>query len=87
MRPPEDVLKTELIGLTLEVTQATNRNNIGINGTIIDETKNTIMLKTKDRSIRLLKNTITFKIKINKKTYQIQGHLLQKRPHERIKIK
>lgn len=87
----EDILKQEFIGLEIEVTDSLNRANIGIKGKIIDETKSTFVVATKKANKRLIKNAITFKTifnnGINKKTYEIQGKLLQKRPHERIKTK
>ena len=40
-------LKGEFIGLIVEVTVSDNLNNIGLKGKIINETKNTSVIKTK----------------------------------------
>ena len=83
----DDILRIEFIGKEIELTESTNIHNIGINGKIIDETKSSFLVQTKKGNKRLMKNTITFKTKINNKEYEIQGMLLQKRPHERIKLR
>ena len=79
-----DYLKKELIGLPIEVLEAKNKSLIGIKGTIVDETKNTI--KIKNHTIKkIIKDQVVLKIKFHKKTIKIDGKLLQKRPEERIK--
>ncbi len=69
--------KKELIGEKVEVTY----NNQKHEGIIIDETKNTITLKKKDKKIKILKKSATLKIK-NK---IIEGKKITKRPEDRIK--
>ena len=72
----------ELIGQEIMVINSTNPAQVGISGKIVDETKSTIKIESKEGIKTLLKSTITFKIKNNG---VIDGRTLMKRPEERIK--
>ncbi|MBU0472016.1 MAG: ribonuclease P protein subunit [Nanoarchaeota archaeon] len=77
-------LKQEYIGSDIEIIESTNKTLIGLKGKVIDETKNTISIKTKNNETKkLLKNVLKFKIgqKI------IDGKTITKKPQDRIKIK
>ncbi|MCK4589282.1 MAG: ribonuclease P protein subunit [Nanoarchaeota archaeon] len=71
----------EIIGKTIEVVESKNSSDVGIRGKIIDETKKTILVKTKKGEKRLLKSNITFTINHQ----NIKGKNLLKRSEERIK--
>ena len=73
----------ELIGEEITVVGSTNPAQVGISGKIVDETKSTIKIQSKEGTKTLLKNTITFKIK--SKAMVIEGKTLIKRPEERLK--
>lgn len=55
-----------LIGENARITDSPNRSNVGMQGTIVDETKNTITIETNAGYKLLPKRQIT--IEINKKT-------------------
>jgi len=80
-----DIIKHELIGLEAEITDSKNKSNVGIKGTIIDETKNTLTIEDRGKRKRLFKNNIILKIEINSQAVRIDGKLLSGRPKERIK--
>tara|TARA_Y100000031_G_C8144999_1_gene349489 strand:+ start:282 stop:524 length:243 start_codon:yes stop_codon:yes gene_type:complete len=71
----------EFIFLDLEVVSAKNKALIGIKGKVVDETKNTFKIKTKEKTITVLKQGVTFKI--GSDTYE--GNELLKRTFERLK--
>ena len=73
----------ELIGEEITVISSTNPAQVGISGKIVDETKSTLKIESKEGIKTLLKSTITFKIKSN--AMVIDGRTLMKRPEERIK--
>lgn len=77
-------MKQELIGLIIEITSSKNKSNIGMIGTIINETKNTITIM-QERPKKLLKQNITFITTIDQKKVKIDGSILALRPEERIK--
>ena len=41
----KNLAKGELIGLNIEISKSKNKANIGIKGSIIDETKNMLIIK------------------------------------------
>ncbi|MBN2368547.1 ribonuclease P protein subunit [Candidatus Woesearchaeota archaeon] len=69
--------KEEFVGKLAEISYCGKT----IKGTIIDETKNMIHLKTKTKTIKIIKKNA--KITINGKT--INGLDITKRPEDRIK--
>ena len=73
----EKTYAQEIIGKTIKVVDSKNKDNIGIEGKITDETKSTIVVRKK----RLFKKNITI-ILNNKK---VKGTRLLKRSEERIK--
>lgn len=73
----------EYIGKTIKIIKSTNKNQDGITGTIIDETKNTFTIQSQTKEIKITKNGKTFEINNQK----INGDTITKRPEERIKIK
>ena len=60
------ILKADLHGAILTVINSTNKNNIGINGIVIFESKRTFNLLNKKNEIKtILKNGSVFEIEIN----------------------
>jgi ribonuclease P protein subunit POP4 len=70
-----------LLGKQIEVKQSSNRFEVGIKGLVIEDTKNTIKVKTENGVKILIKNNIILMIN-NKK---INGNLLIGKEEERIK--
>ena len=73
----------ELIGENIEITKSTNKSQLGLQGQVIDETKNTIKIQTKQGKKTVLKSTIDFEIKNKKIT--IKGNTIKKRTEDRLK--
>jgi len=95
MKKHEEKLRGEFIGLWLKIISSSNKNNVGIEGKVIDETKNTFTLQTKpteekERQIsgrkKIIKNQCSFEItfKDNSKI-QFSGKKIALRPEDRIK--
>ena len=83
-----EVLKHEIIGLNIKVIDSKNKSNIGTEGTIIDETKNTLIIETTDEKRKtLFKQNIIIETKINNKKIKIKGAGLLGRSQDRIKQK
>jgi RNase P/RNase MRP subunit p29 len=70
-------MKGEMIGRQAEASYAGRK----FEGIIIDETKNTITIKTEKKNITIIKKEATFKI--DGKT--VDGKKITKRPEDRIK--
>lgn len=75
----------ELIGLKMEVIDSKNKNLVGIKGTIIDETKNTLVIKDQDKTRTLLKDQVTLKIFKDNHEIKVNGDILIGRPEDRLK--
>ena len=76
----------ELIGLRTEIMKSTNKQIIGQKGIIVDETKNTFMLKTKFGLKQIPKDCNTWKFSVNNNEIIVNGDLLTKRSYDRLEI-
>ncbi len=74
------MIKKEFIGKRIKVIDAKNPSNIGIEGVVIDETKNTFVIENKK-----LRKIIKQNVVIEVDGAIIDGKKLAKRPEERIK--
>ena len=81
----KELIRHELIGLKLEVVKSKNLSLVGIKGKIVDETKNTITIQTKDKMKKILKNQVVFNLKVGNKVFQVDGKVLVGRPEDRVK--
>ena len=77
------VIHAEWIGKQITITHSTNKTQIGITGTIVDETKQLITIQTQTGEKRVPKSGITFKIDGE----EIKGNDVLSTPEERIKLK
>ena len=73
-------LRVELIGSEIRLA------NKDISGRIIDETKNTFVIKMMENKKRILKKNNFFEFDLNGKKEIIDGNKLIMRPEERIKF-
>ncbi|HVP25400.1 MAG TPA: ribonuclease P protein component 1 [Methanomicrobiales archaeon] len=80
-----NILRHELIGLPVEVVQASNPAELGIAGRIVDETKNMIAIETPRGTKRVGKAHATFRIRIPDGTVlDVSGSALVSQPEKRI---
>jgi ribonuclease P protein subunit POP4 len=84
---PKNVIRHELIGLRAEVTESSNKFNVGISGKVVDETKNTLVIKTKKGEKKIQKHQAKFMFMLNEKKVVVDGSLLVARPEDRVKKK
>lgn len=73
-------LREELIGSKIKLLGK------GIVGKIIDETKNTFIIKLENKRKMILKKDNIFEFSLNDKKIIVDGNRLVMRPEERIKI-
>ena len=65
MRTLENILQHEFIGMDTKVTESTNSHIIGLNGTIVNETKSMFALNTKKGMKWILKSNNSWKFDLN----------------------
>ena len=83
---PKNVLKHELIGLKAKVTKSQNPYLIGVEGTIIDETKNTLIILENSKRKIVPKEVVKLRLNLPDGTLvEIDGREIVNRPEERLK--
>ncbi len=83
--PIKDILRYEFIGLHVKIVNAVNTALVGLEGDIVDETRNLFVVEQHGTIKKILKEQATFLVTMNGKQYQIDGKLLVGRPEERLK--
>ena len=78
-------MKHEFIGLQATVIDSQNMLQKGLIGKIVDETKNTITIKTPKGYKKLIKSQIKIKIMLNDEEKIISMNSCVMRPEERLK--
>jgi ribonuclease P protein subunit POP4 len=84
MITPTNLIRHELIGLDVVVSESLNPLSIGIQGKVIDETQQTLILQTKKGNKKILKRLSTFVFNVKDKKVEVKGSVIAKRPWERI---
>ena len=91
---PDNLLQHELIGLRTEVEDSSNRNMRGLCGTIVDETRNMIVIveeHRKEKKIPKAGNVFVFELPEEDASgrmrirMRVRGDMLVSRPEDRIK--
>lgn len=83
-RTPDNLVRHELIGLPVTVVQDTDTGREQVSGTVVDETRNTLVIDTADGETTVPKETATFRFSLDDDAVSITGSLLVGRPEERI---
>ena len=84
MITPTNLIRHELIGLDVVVSESLNPLSIGIQGKVINETQQTITIQTKKGNKKILKRLSTFVFNVKDKKVEVKGSVIAKRPWERI---
>jgi len=84
---PKNILFHELVGLHVKLLRPACQSLAGLDGTIVDETANTVVVRRIDgRIARVLKKHNTFNITLpSGKDVLVHGDLILGRPWDRIK--
>lgn len=88
MVTPENLVRNELIGLEAKVVESTNKDAVGLEGTVTDETRNTITIRTSKGSRNLVKEQCIFSFLLSSgQRVKVDGNVIIGRPEDRIKKK
>ncbi|MGC8652148.1 MAG: ribonuclease P protein component 1 [Candidatus Micrarchaeia archaeon] len=81
----KNIVLHELIGLSVKVAKSHDRFRRGVKGIIIDETKNLLVIRTAEGTVkRIPKENSTFVLKPGKgKSFTVNGEEIMFRSHER----
>jgi len=89
MITPKNIFRHELIGLPVKVVKSTHKGFVGIEGKVVDETKNTITIEEDNKKeIIIPKGVATFHFNLpDGNIIEIEGKIIVARPEDRIKKK
>ena len=83
----ENIIQQEFIGLETKIVDSSNVQLIGLNGTITNETKSMLTLKTQKGQKQIPKKNSVWSFNIDNQEIKLNGSKIQKRPQERIGLK
>ena len=85
---PQNILRHELIGLSVKVVRARNSAVRGFRGVVVDETRNMLTLTSKRRKIMIPKNIATFQFNLpGGVRVHVDGERLVAKPENRLKTR
>ncbi|WP_455369241.1 ribonuclease P protein component 1 [[Eubacterium] cellulosolvens] len=85
---PLNLIKNEFIGLDVRISKSHNKQLVGMTGKIIDETRNTFLLRGESRTIRIPKDIVHLNMSIPfGKIIEVDGRSIVARPEDRIKMR
>ena len=88
MITPKNVFRHELIGIPVKVVSSTHEGFIGIEGKVVDETKNTIRIETDSAEKIVPKEVATFHFYLpDGNIVELECKIIIARPEDRIKKK
>jgi len=83
-----ELVRHELVGLHATVAKAKDAGAIGLEGEVVDETRNMLTIKTASGRKALAKKDCTFVFTLpDARRVSVDGSLLVARPEDRIKKK
>lgn len=85
---PRNIIRHELIGLDCRVLKSRNAGQEGIIGTVVDETRNTLVIGCEKKALKIAKSgaELVFALPDGKRA-KVSGTLLVARPENRIRLK
>ncbi|WP_255148842.1 ribonuclease P protein component 1 [Halorarius halobius] len=80
---PRTLPRHELAGLRVEVVDSPNADLVGVSGTVVDETTNTLVVGTGDGPKQVPKAAATFRFHVDGERVIVDGERLVARPARR----
>lgn len=85
---PQNLVRHELIGLKVKVTQSTDGTQKGLSGVVVDESYSTLLIESAGKEKRVVKSNCVFVFTLpDKKKVEVEGKVIVSRPEDRIKKK
>jgi len=86
MRVTSAILQHEFIGLNAKIVRSSHPDYVGITGGVVDETRNTLVIRHKNKNKIIVKNTAVFHFVLQDGTIiEIDGNAIVGRPEDRLK--
>lgn len=88
MRTPENLARHELIGLEVKIVSSPNAAMQGVEGKVVDETRNMLVIEKADgKEVSVPKEGSVFSFVLGGERVKIDGCVLVGRPEDRIRKK
>jgi ribonuclease P protein subunit POP4 len=90
MITPQNLVRHELIGLKVRIPDSSDKEIAGMEGVVVDETRNTLVIETgrgEERTLIKGQCVFSFFLPETKKWVRVEGDVLVARPEDRIKKK
>ncbi len=81
------LLRHEIIGLGMSISRSCNISQEKIKGIIVDETRNTLLVKQNNSIKRVAKGCSSFMFNLGGTLVEVEGNTLIGRPEDRVKKK
>jgi ribonuclease P protein subunit POP4 len=87
MITPQNIFRHEFVGLQVEVAASSHEGYRGINGRVVDETKNTIKIEDVEGNEKIIpKKAVVFEFTLpDGVKVEVNGKVIAMRPENRIK--
>ncbi len=86
MRITADIINGEFIGTSGRVAESRHPDYVGINGKVVDESKNTLTIMQGGKAKKVVKEAAVFQFQFSGEAIvEIDGKLLVGRPEDRLK--
>jgi len=86
MKATAAIVQSELIGLNAKVVKSSNPSYEGISGQVVDETRNTLVIRSKNEDKVIVKEAAVFQFSLPDGTViEIEGNTILGRPEDRVK--
>lgn len=83
---PKNILSHEWTGLKVSIVQSTDPTTKGISGLVLNETRNTFSIKTREQIVTIAKSDTLFATTLpTGETLTISGRNMRYRPEDRVK--
>lgn len=80
------IVQSELIGLKAKVVKSSNPSYVGISGSVVDETRNTLTIRQENRDRVVVKDQAVFQFTLLDGTViEVEGGVILGRPEDRVK--
>jgi len=82
---PDNLARHELIGLKVEILDTSNRGLVGMDGRVVDETRNMFIIEMRDGELRVPKSgsSLVFTLPSGERV-KVAGSILISQPENRI---
>ncbi|MEM4166031.1 MAG: ribonuclease P protein subunit [Candidatus Bilamarchaeaceae archaeon] len=81
----KNILHSTFIGLKVEIVKSSQKHLVGLKGTVVDETKNMLVIESEKKERKIQKNSCVFRFFVDDGYVDVDGEKITFRHFERPK--